>query len=322
MQNSFRKNTSKVAVVGALGFIGKHLVKKLHSSDEIESIHILSRKDVNLFQDLSKVKFVKGNLLEKVTLENFLVENCILINLAFIPNVPSEINLIAIKNLIALAKQKKIKKFIHCSTAVVSGRTYENPLTENSFCCPLQEYESTKIKIENHILKDEEIGFETVIVRPTGVFGPSGENLKKLINDLSNGSKLKNYLKSCLYNKRTMNLVSVENVVGAIFFLTLLEVSHKKEIFNIAEDHEESNNYRSVEKIMMENLGINDYLFPRISLPQSMLRLVLKFVGQSNIDPQRKYSTKKLEQIGWESVSQFEERINAFLNWYKKEGKL
>ena len=113
----------------------------------------------------------------------------------------------------------------------------------------------------------------------------------------------------------------LENVVGAIFFLTLLEANHKNEIFIIAEDNKESNNYRSVEKIMMENLGMNDYLFPRISLPQSLLRLVLKFVGQSNIDPQRKYSTIKLEQIGWKSVNQFEEKINAFLTWYKQEGK-
>ena len=113
----------------------------------------------------------------------------------------------------------------------------------------------------------------------------------------------------------------LENVVGAIFFLTLLEANHKNEIFIIAEDNKESNNYRSVEKIMMENLGMNDYLFPRISLPQSLLSLVLKFVGQSNIDPQRKYSTIKLEQSGWKSVNQFEEKINAFLTWYKQEGK-
>jgi hypothetical protein len=74
-----------------------------------------------------------------------------------------------------------------------------------------------------------------------------------------------------------MNLVSVENVVGAIFFLTQLRAKHKYEIFIISEDNNKKNNYQRIEKIIMKYLENKGLFFSSNTLTSKLIAICFKF---------------------------------------------
>lgn len=305
-----------VVVIGGTGFIGKYLVDSLAKNDQVRSLRLLSRKGGGPASD--KVEIVRGNVFDKSSLDNLLVEGAVVVNLAYLVGVDQSKNIELISNIIDACKKKKVRKFIHVSTAVVVGRVDEGVVTEESVVCPFSEYDKTKLLVEQVIASDG-CHFESIILRPTAVFGPEGKNLAMLASALCFGNTFKNYLKSCLYGARTMNLVSVQNVVSALSFLILIEQYLGKQIFIVSDDEASSNNYIGVENILMRTLGISDYLLPRMSLPQALLRCVLIIFGKSNVDAKRRYSSEKLETLGWTKSRDFEYRVKQFAEWYKGE---
>ena len=112
-------------------------------------------------------------------------------------------NITAILNLLEACRFAKIKRLIHCSTAAVSGRVSGNFITESTPCLPMTDYGIIKLKIEKVILEAAKDNFDVSIIRPTAVFGLGGKNLKKLAEDLRTKSWIINYLKSCLFGKKT-----------------------------------------------------------------------------------------------------------------------
>ncbi len=239
-------------------------------------------------------------------------------NLAYVAGAEHGRNLELIRNVLGVCQKKKVSKFIHISTAVVNGRTRDSLITEESSALPYSEYDQTKLMVEKFILNSD-LSFESVILRPTAVFGPEGKNLIQLANHLCFGSVFKNYLKSCLYGRRTMNLVSVENVVSAIRFLIFSESGFLKQVFIVEDDESLNNNYIGVEKMLMHSLGVKDYPVPRFVFPQFFLRFILRVMGKSNIDPNRRYSAVKLEACGWVKALDFDSKVESFAIWFKRK---
>jgi len=212
----------------------------------------------------------------------------------------------------------KIKRLIHCSTAVVAGRAATDRVTENTPKKPLQEYESTKSKIEEIILGKSAGIFETVILRPTAVFGKDGKNLVKLMDSLMNGNRLINYLKSCIYQYRRMNLVYVDNVVAAIEFLMRTDRNLNGEIFIISDDDDPSNNYRDLEKYLIKRMGCREYPIAPVSLPFPILRFLLRLAGRTNDNPALVYDCGKLLSTGFKKPLSLKEGLSRFSDWYIK----
>lgn len=95
----------------------------------------------------------------------------------------------------------------------VSGRAVD----ENTPCNPVTAYEQTKYEIETFLLSAVADGLEVAVLRPTAVLCPGGKNLIKLADSLMNGSKLLNYIKSCIHNERRMN--AIYDGVSFFYFL-------------------------------------------------------------------------------------------------------
>lgn len=119
-----------------------------------------------------------------------------------------------------------------------------------------------------------------------------------------------------------MNLVSVENVVSALSFLIHTDRYIGKQVFIVSDDDAQSNNYIGVEHIFMRTLGISDYPAPRVLLSRTFLRIVLMLIGKSNVDANRRYSSKKLEELGWVRLQDFERKVEQFAEWYKKTSEV
>jgi nucleoside-diphosphate-sugar epimerase len=266
-----------------------------------------------------EVEIVRGDLLEPPSLDGFLEAGCTVINLVYLWGEPEEVNLLAIGNLLAVCKSVKVSRLIHCSTADVAGRTPDRRVTESSPCRPVTPYAMCKLRVENAVLSASRDGYEVAVLRPTAVFGPGGQNLRKLAHDLVNGSRLRNDFKSALFGRRRMNLVCVDNVVAAIAFLANPALALQGEIFIVSDDDVPSNEFSSVDRAMRLGLGVAGPLWPGIFFPSWALSLTLRALRKNNIDPSCIYDPGKLFSLGFLRPVTFEDGLSRYIAWYRGE---
>ena len=307
-----------IAITGATGFIGKNLVAELLRLGGFQ-IKLLSRTKSGYLNELTEsgVVIVEGDLLDLQSLNGFLEKDCTVINLVYLWNAGECGNIAAIRNLLKACKTSGVRRLIHCSSAAVSGRVSDNFINESTPCLPMTDYGIIKLKIEKVILEAAKDNFDVSIIRPTAVFGLGGKPLKKLAEDLRTKSWIINYLKSCLFGKRRMNLVNIANVVGAVVFLINRTENLHGETFIISDDDSQNNNFSYVERFLMQALYIPDYIFPRLPVPLNFLTLMLGCLGRNNINPLCNYSSDKILDLGYERACSFETGLADYADWYR-----
>lgn len=315
------KTLSCIAITGAASFIGQHLVRHLSALQEIEMRLLIHSRQPHFPKGTNKIHLIQGDLLKPETLSDFLRPDCLVIHLAYLKGVPDEANLEAANNLADACVNAHVKRLVHCSTAVVAGKTCDSPVTEETRCEPVNSYEITKHRMELLFTGKARNHFDLAILRPTAVFGPGGINLLKLSDDLTTGSRMLNYLKSCLFDHRCMNLVAVNHVVNALMFLACAEEKQNCGIYIVSDDEQPLNNYRDIEKRLMKAFGVRDYRLPRIPFPQFLLAVLLRLARRSNTDPFRTYSAGKLRKAGLRCADSFEVDLAYFADWYKSRGE-
>ncbi|MDD4907501.1 MAG: NAD-dependent epimerase/dehydratase family protein [Candidatus Omnitrophica bacterium] len=308
---------NEILITGVTGFIGKHLLRRLEGQKNIRIRALVHKKPDTGLLNKDNISVIEGDLTRRQTLDRFCAKGATLVNLAYLGGRSRQDNLAAVNNLLDACAKAGIKRFIHCSSAAVFGRLPADIVSENTACNPANEYEAAKLQIEKTILGCAGGAFETVILRPTAVFGPGGKNLLKLAGDLRSGNKAANYLKSCLFNTRKMNLVSVYNVVSAIELFINTEEKISRDIYIISDDDDRRNNYRYIEQYLMKALSLNDYPIPVIPFPSFLLKLLLKLMGKTMFDPARVYSSRKLSNFGFKKNISFEDGLADFSKWYK-----
>ncbi|MEN6318160.1 MAG: NAD(P)-dependent oxidoreductase [Syntrophaceae bacterium] len=307
-----------IALTGATGFIGKHLLKSLLCWDN-SPIRVLihENRSVTLLNEPG-VTLVTGDLLKLETLYHFPVSSCTVVNLVNLAGMSERDNLLAMDNLGKACVKAGIRRLIHCSSAVVSGRVSSNMITEETECSPINEYEIAKYHIEKSFLEKYRDSFDIIILRPTEVFGPYGKNLLKLADSLVQGNRFANYIRSCVFKKRRVNLVSVQNVVAAIeFCICLNKKIIEPEIFIVSEDEDPIYEYRSMESMLMRYLGQKDYFFPVVPIPLFILGFLLKLLGRTNCNPLSFYSGRKLIDFGFTKKMSLQDGLALFAGWYK-----
>jgi nucleoside-diphosphate-sugar epimerase len=306
-------------IVGGAGFIGRRLLKVLAASPGLRLRALVHRRGLTAAAGDDRIEVVEGDLLDPSSLEKLLEPGCVVVNLSYLASLSSSENLAAVENLAAACIRGGARRLVHCSTAVVSGNSGPGLVDEHSPCRPVSEYEKTKLEIEKLLLARARGKFQVAILRPTAVFGPGGRNLLKLADGLCKGPVLVNYLKSCLFNRRGMNLVCLDNVVAALIFLTDSGPETDGQVFIIADDDSPLNNYRDVELLLLEKLGIASFPLPIFPMPPAVLRLLLKMTGRPTADPAVRYSCAKLTALGFEKPCTMAEGIEQFIGWYRRE---
>lgn len=304
-----------ISITGASGFIGVELIREFLKLDDVR-IKILSRKsqnNSNLNEFGSKIEVYIGDLSVPESLNNFLEPNCTVVNLAYIKDANEKINLEAIVNLLSACKKAEIKRFVHISTAAVSGRTSLNLIDELTPCKPVTDYGITKFKIEKTVRAFAGASIEVVVLRPTSVFGNGGRSLLKLIDDIRSERIIKNHLKACVFHGRRMNLVSVKNVTAAINFICTQSHPFKGEVFIISDDDCLNNNYKYIETMARNLIGLTAHNLPVVPVPLFLLSLILKFLRRNNINPNSNYSPNRLLNLGFKRPFKFEDSLNEFL---------
>ena len=306
-----------VAIFGGTGFVGRHLIKSMSSKRNM-LIKVFTRNK-GMVSNYSKrnIKYIYGNLDSFDDINNFVVGQKVVINLAYIDG-DHEANLAFVSKLINACIVAGVERVLHCSTAVVAGRVEGNVVDEKTICNPITEYEKTKLCIEDKITSIAIGKVELIIIRPTAVFGDGGMNLVKNVNSILHDSYLKNIMYIMINKYRKMHFVHINKVVQAILYLSFIEKNISKETFIISSDYEVCNNYFNVVECLTKSLGVRQY--PKLFLPfsEKIVKLILTLIGRSQINPCQVYSSQKIIQYGFKYSSNFIQEINEFALMSKK----
>lgn len=312
-------SSNMVAITGASGYIGRHLLAELTNSQNCR-IRGLTRSQTKFLESKQfnpTVEIFEGDLRISNSLNGFLSPGCTVVHLAYLQKGGEQENLRATYTLLNECRRAQVKRLIHCSTAAVVGRVSSDMITEDTPCRPTSSYGITKLKIEKAILDAATGEFDVAILRPTAVFGAGGGSLNKLAGDLVARKTVRNYLKSCIFNKRQMNLVYVENVVAAVVHLIRYEGDLRGELFLISDDDDPMNNFADVEAFLMTRLGIGKYAFPVRDIPLSVLSLLLRILDRNDISAARIYDAQKIRDWGFVRPIDFVDGLRRYADWYR-----
>lgn len=304
-----------VALTGASGYIGSRIARVLLDQPALEVRGLYRRGEPPFRGSTKRFVAVRGDARDPAVLQDLLRPGCAVINCVYDWHATPAENIAAVESLAEACLQHRISRMVHCSTAVVVGRTTSARVEETTPGRVRTAYEKTRLAIEDVLTAGARRGFELAVVRPTAVFGPGGQNLQKLARNLKHGSRLANYVSSCVNDRRRMNLVAVENVVAAIVFALKAACRSNPEVFIVSDDEVEDNNYRAVELELMREFGIPDYPIPRMALPPAALSLLLRVSGKSLINPETTFACDKLLRYGFSKPAAFDACLSTFAGW-------
>ena len=322
-----------VLVTGANGFVGSRLCRYLRAVGYYPIAGIRRGCDTSLIDELN-LDCRYGDITRPETLPDmakdidYIVHNAGLVkarrNEQFM-----EVNQQGTKNLLdASLGNPKLKKFIYVSSMAAVGPSERDiPMTEESPLHPLTAYGRSKAAGEQEVLamKDR---INSVIVRPSGVYGPGDTEMFSFFQVLDN--RIRPYLGSW---RRKLSLVHVDDLCNAIS-LALKTETKSGTAYLIAE----SRSYTYAELVKYLRKAVGRAAFP-LYLPGWLVKLVAKITEKSlrsagktpmftvekacEILADWQISVEKAErELGYKSKIPFPQGAKETFYWYREEGWL
>lgn len=211
----------KIAVTGATGFIGEHLVQAL-VQQHIET-SLLIRCDINK-QTLPFINYHQGDILDVDSLPPFVKDVDIVIHLAGYAHVTSgsdvseivkhrSINLQGTQTLFRSAVQAGARRFVYVSSVKVGGEDKHDCLDETTSRSPHDPYSIIKRQTEEWLFEASvEEDIELTILRPALVYGSGVKgNLATMLRGIDRG-----WFTAIPETHNQRSMISVSDVVSAL----------------------------------------------------------------------------------------------------------
>lgn len=192
-------NIKQVLVTGGAGYIGAVLVPRLLEQGyrvKVLDLYIYGEHVLDAVRNHPGLEQIKGDIRDRALLEKVIPGCNAVIHLACISNDPSfeldpalgkSINYDAFFDLVAVAKDSGVKRFVYASSSSVYGVKDEPNVTEDLPLQPLTDYSKYKALCEEVLLKERRPGFVTLVLRPATVCGYSPRlRLDLTVNILTN----------------------------------------------------------------------------------------------------------------------------------------
>jgi len=288
------KGIEKVLVTGGAGFIGSHLVDELinRGYEVIVLDNFYSGKIENLRKNLKNKNFklIKGDIRNIKDVKKAVKDVNAIFHLAAIVSVPlsienpilvNEVNVLGSLNVLKIAIEENVDKFIYASSCAVYGEAENLPIKEEDKLNPLSPYASSKISVEYYCKVFYKVyGLKTVCLRYFNVYGPrqkTGEYagvipsfIERIINDkppiiYGNGEQTRDFVYVKDVVDASIKALEKEEAIGEVFNIgsgkaitinqlaeILLEIFGKEKLKPIYEKErigDIKNSYASIDKV-------------------------------------------------------------------------
>ena len=170
-----------IAVTGAGGFIGSHVVRALDCAG-IAVRALLGPAADTVVDAPAGVAVMRGSVNDRATVERLVDGASAIVHLAGPPSVVGSfddpagfvrVHVEGTATLCDVASASGVRRIVHVSSAEVYGRPDENPVAEQSPLRPRSPYAASKVGAEAIVGAAARAGrFETIILRPFSVYGP------------------------------------------------------------------------------------------------------------------------------------------------------
>lgn len=322
----------KILVTGDSGFIASFLIPRLiDKSHEVIGIDLVPYDHKNFTHEQ-----VIGNIADRdIVLKATRDIDCI-IHLAAVhaDEGPTKddyyhTNVTGTKVLLDVARELNINKIFFFSTVGVYGKI--SPADETTTPAPNNDYGSSKLEAEEAIIQwcREDINRNTIIVRPTAVYGPrNSANIFLLIKQVSEHNFL---MIGNGKNKKTV--IYIKNVISIVMYL----LDHFEKQFNIYNliDYPIITTNDLVNTIAQ----INQKKISKVKIPLNIATVIItvfngimKLIGRNSLISKKRlkkfcadteYYADKIRQVGYQqeilTIDGLRETIewNKIHNWQK-----
>ncbi|MDI9644636.1 MAG: NAD-dependent epimerase/dehydratase family protein [Candidatus Verstraetearchaeota archaeon] len=328
----------RVAVTGASGFLGGHLLEALAGRGHEVIALVRGGSDRSVIDALG-IESRKIDLSDGSGIPESLRGVEALIHLAAYYTfhgkweLYKKINVEGTEILLRAAKANLINHFIYCSTTEVIGPVKVPPGDESAPLRPQHDYGRSKLLAEEVVRRHGREGLECTIIRPSGIYGPRN------VDDVSYWT-ITSFAKNSLATrfvvgsgKNLIQFVHVRDVVqGFVLALEKPEVSVGN-TYIISEDR--AYTYNEVYSILAELCGRSP---PKIHLPKLVAAMAVlpvegfnRLAGREDfmwhlstlksVTQDRSYSIEKAKrQLGYMPRYDLRTGLRETVQWYKENG--
>ena len=188
----------KVLVTGATGFTGGHLAAML--ADRGDEVRALVRPRSRARFEASPlpakgVVAIEGDLTDAGAMTRAAAGVEVVYHIAATYREAGQpdaayraINVEGTKNVLEAAQAGGASRVVHCSTGGVHGHIAKPPANEDAPFNPGDVYQETKLEAERAARSfGERTGFDVVVIRPIGIYGPGDTRFLKMFRGLARG---------------------------------------------------------------------------------------------------------------------------------------
>lgn len=300
-------------VTGGAGFIGSHLVEILLTMNcnviVLDDLTIGSKNNLDLSNP--GLEFVEGSILDMDVMEPLFRKADYVFHLATQnvrlslkrPTIVHEVNSTGALNVLKLAAEHKIKKFLYCSSSEVNGTAVEVPMKELYHYRPETIYGASKLVGEYYSTVFHKSGWVPVcIVRPHNNYGPRehyegifGEVVPRFIIQAYNDKEITVYGDGA----QTRDFTFVRDTADLIVKIMESDKSDG-EIYNVCTNIEIS--IRELGEQIFRLLGKESRINSLPGRPNDVLRLLgdnSKLKNDLNLQPQTNIEVGLKETVNW-----------------------
>jgi nucleoside-diphosphate-sugar epimerase len=266
---------SLIALTGATGFIGQHLLRELPVRGY--RCRVLLRRPVEMPLDCASA--VIGDLARPENLSAALADVDAVVHSAGVPEGASgipeadhrQLNAEATRTLARAAKRARVKRFVYLSSIrAQTGPSAEGVITEDREPQPVDAYGRSKLEAERAIA---ELDIDWVALRPVLVYGPGVKGNFAMLAQLARSP----YPLPLGGLKAQRSLLSVDNLVDAVDAV-LRAPGELRRPFVVADG--EPISVTGIIAALRKGLGRRPGL---IATPAPLLKLALQFTGRGEL---------------------------------------
>jgi len=304
----------KVVLVGGLGFIGKHIIKKIYDFHDLTVLETASTASNNAaFVKNHGLSVEIGDITDGTSAKEIMLRCTpdLVVHLAALtgvrrcnenPSLAFLINVLGTYSVIKACVVAK-SKLIFISSREVYGESMSDRTGESDPLVPNNVYGVTKLLGERLVTwAASRYNLDYAILRLTNVYGPEGDQygIQIMIKKALTEGKIQ-----ILGGNQRMNLIYVEDVADAIC-RCFVDPRSSRQTFNVG-----SHDDMSIEEIVSKLVSL-------LRVPVKIERLPMRNGETINFRP----NLEKMEKtLGYRPVTSIIEGLQKTVEWYRKQSQ-